>query len=69
MRASEYRRFAADALDMAGKAAGIDRKTRLLNMGDASFNWLNRADREPKRPRRPSREHPLVTKVLGRNTE
>ena len=38
----EYRQFAADALDMAGKAAGIDSKTRLLNMADA---WLNLADR------------------------
>ena len=62
----EYRQFAADALDMAGKAAGIDSKTRLLNMADAWLNLADRADREPKRPRHPSREHPLVTKVLGR---
>ena len=61
----EYRQFAADALDMAGKAAGIDSKTRLLNMADAWLNLADRADREPKRPRHPSREHPLVTKVSG----
>ena len=46
----EYRQFAADALDMAGKAAAIDSKTRLLNMADAWLNLADRADREPKRP-------------------
>jgi hypothetical protein len=65
----EYRQFAADALDMAGKASGIDSKTRLLNMADAWLNLADRADREPKRPHHPSREHPLVTKVLGRESE
>jgi hypothetical protein len=65
----EYRQFAADALDMAGKAAAIDSKTRLLNMADAWLNLADRADREPKRPRHPSREHPLVTKVLGPESE
>jgi hypothetical protein len=60
-KADEYRRDAADTLDLAQRASSTTDKTRLLIMADA---WLDLADRAHKfagRKVEPLRElHPLL---------
>lgn len=61
----EYRKNAADSLDLASKQSNSADKSRMLAMAEA---WLNLADRIARRfKRRPAiMEHPLVERVLGR---
>jgi len=60
-KADDYRRHAADTLDLAQRASSTADKTRLLIMADA---WLDLADRARKLARRKveqARElHPLL---------
>ena len=67
----EYRRHAADILDLARRATSAAHKTRLLVMADA---WLDLADRVHRVARRRAlivREpHPLPrTKIFRRGPE
>ena len=60
----EYRKNAADSLDLASKQDDSADKGRLLAMAEA---WLNLADRLATRvtKRRVTVEHPLIERVLG----
>ena len=60
---NEYRKHAADSLDLANRQTSSADKSRLLLMAEA---WLDMADRIAKRlKRRSSVDHPLVEKALG----
>jgi len=64
----EYRRHAADSLELAQRANSNSDKTRLLAMADA---WLDLADRAHKAARRQVHKvkelHPLLrSKIFGR---
>jgi hypothetical protein len=67
---SEYRRWAADCLDLGKRAAELTDRTRLLVIAEA---WLELADRIGRANRRPARqtidntvaEHPLVTNAAA----
>ena len=61
----EYRKHAADSLDLACKQANGADKSRLLLMTEA---WLNLADRIAGRfkKRQAIMEDPMVERVLGR---
>jgi hypothetical protein len=60
----QYRRHAADSLDLASRQSSSADKSRLLLMAEA---WLDLADRIAKRlkKRAATVEHPLVEQVLG----
>lgn len=59
----EYRKHAADSLDLASRQVTAADKSRLLLMAEA---WLDMADRIAKRlKRRATVDHPLVEKALG----
>ena len=63
----DYRRYAAETVDLATRASSTADKRRLLAMAEA---WLDLADRAHKLMRgRASRvdEHPLLTSKLGRD--
>jgi hypothetical protein len=64
--ADEYRRYAAESLELAGKQPDSADKSHLLLMAEA---WLELADRIARRvtKRRHSVDHPLVERVLGPN--
>lgn len=63
-RETQYRKYAADALDLARRQPDSSDKSRLLVMAEA---WLDLADRIVRRSsnRQVSVDHPLVEKVLG----
>ncbi len=61
----EYRRNAADTVDLASRAATTTDRGRLLQLAE---KWLDLADRTERIARRPSTQigdHPLVKKALG----
>ena len=60
----EYRKHAADSLDLANRQTTSADKSRLLLMAEA---WLDMADRIAKRfkARAATVEHPLIEKALG----
>ena len=59
----EYRKNAADSLDLANRQTTTADKSRLLLMAEA---WLDMADRLARRLRRRATvEHPLVEQALG----
>jgi len=65
-REDDYRRFAAQALDLACRTSNLKDKSHLLAMTEA---WLNLADkiaRLVKRPKASIGEHPAVSARLGR---
>ena len=55
----DYRRHAADTLNLAQRATSSSDKTRLLHMADA---WLDLADRAHKVARLEMREHAPPTR-------
>ena len=60
---NDYRKHAADSLELANRQTTSADKSRLLLMAEA---WLDMADRIAKRAtRRSTVEHPLIEKVLG----
>ena len=66
---NEYRRNAADTMQLAQRASSNEDKGRLLKLAEA---WLNLADRAcitARRLRRPSVLHPLVRKKLDQYLE
>jgi hypothetical protein len=65
-REDDYRKFAAQTLELAGRASNLKDKTHLLAMAEA---WLNLADkiaRLVKRPKVSIGDHPAVRQRLGR---
>jgi len=67
----DYRRHAADTLDLAQRATATSDKTRLLHMAEA---WLDLADRAHKVAQRQVQKvrelHPLLcAKILGHGSE
>jgi hypothetical protein len=66
---NDYRRNAADTMQLAQRALSNADKGRLLKLAEA---WLNLADRtcnSASRLRRPSVLHPLVRKKLDQYLE
>jgi hypothetical protein len=66
---NDYRRNAADTMQLAQRASSNEDKGRLLKLAEA---WLNLADRAcitARRSRRPSVLHPLVRKKLDQYLE
>ena len=61
---AEYRKHAADSLDLANRQTTSADKGRLLLMAEA---WLDMADRIAKRLKRRAAtvEHPLVEQTFG----
>ena len=65
-REDDYRRFAAQSLDLACRTSNLKDKRHLLAMTEA---WLNLADkiaRLVKSPKASIGEHPAVNARLGR---
>jgi hypothetical protein len=65
-REDDYRRFAAQTLDLACRTSNLKDKRHLLAMTEA---WLNLADkiaRLVKRPKVSIGEHPAISERLGR---
>lgn len=60
----EYRKHAADSLDMASRQSSAADKSRLLLMAEA---WLDMAERIGKRLKKGAAtvEHPLIEETLG----
>ena len=64
-KADDYRQNAAETVELANKAATTGDKGRLLRLAQKWIDLADRAHRLTRRSRRPSPEHPLVTKRLG----
>jgi len=64
----DYRRNAAESIELANRAVAIQDKGRQLRLAE---NWLDLADRAHRlsraRPRSAGREHPLLREKLGRD--
>jgi hypothetical protein len=68
-REDEYRKYAADMVEMAQRVSLSSDKGRLLAMAEA---WLNLADRTQEVARRHAtklREHPLIKTKFGRSPD
>jgi hypothetical protein len=68
-KVDDYRRNAADTLQLAQRASSSSDKGRLLKLAEA---WLDLADRGHRAARnlsRPAFQHPLVQEKLDRRTE
>jgi hypothetical protein len=65
-REDDYRRFAAQSLDLASRTSNLKDKTHLLAMTEAWLNLADRIARLAKRPKVSIGEHPGVSARLGR---
>jgi hypothetical protein len=63
---AEYRRNAAETVQLAHRAPSVADQSRLLALAEA---WLDLADRASRRIRRPVNVHPLVREKLDPYTE
>jgi hypothetical protein len=65
----DYRRNAADTMQLAQRASSSEDKGRLLTLAEAWLDLADRARRTAKRLRRPSVLHPLIQKKLDQFME
>jgi hypothetical protein len=65
-REDDYRRFAAQTLDLAGRTSDLKDKSHLLAMTEAWLNLADKVARLVKRPKVSVGEHPAVSARLGR---
>jgi hypothetical protein len=65
----DYRRNAADTMQLAHRASSSADKGRLVTLAEAWLDLADRARRTAKRLRRPSIVHPLVRKKLDQYLE
>jgi hypothetical protein len=68
-KADDYRRNAADTMQLAQRASSSEDKGRLLKLAEAWLDLADRAHATAKRSRRPSILHPLVRKKLDQYME
>jgi hypothetical protein len=61
----DYRRTAAEIIDLAHKATTALDKRRLVGLAEKWLDLAGRSERLAARPRRPIGEHPLVIRTLG----
>lgn len=62
----DYRRNAAETVDLAHRASSPADKSRLLAMAEAWLELGDRAHRLARQQKRKVREHPLLRAKLGR---
>ena len=65
--AGDYRRSAAEAVDLAHRAASMADKRRLLAIAEAWLDLADRAHRVTLRHIRSVQEHPLIRAKLGKS--
>jgi hypothetical protein len=65
----DYRRNAADTMQLAHRASSNEDKGRLVRLAEAWLDLADRARRTAKRLRRPLLVHPLVQKKLDQYLE
>jgi hypothetical protein len=65
----DYRRNAADTVQLAQRASSSEDKGRLLRLAEAWLDLADRARRSARRLGRPGTLHPLVQKKLDQYTE
>jgi hypothetical protein len=65
----EYRRNAADTMQLARRASSSEDKGRLLKLAEAWLDLAERAHSAAKPLRRPPVLHPLVQKMLDQYPE
>jgi len=63
----DYRQSAAEAVDLAHRAASTVDKRRLLAVAEAWLDLADRAHRVTRRHVRAVREHPLIRAKLGKS--
>jgi hypothetical protein len=68
-KADDYRRNAADTMQLAQRASSGEDKGRLLKLAEAWLDLADRARGAAKRLRRPSVLHPLVRKKFDQYME
>jgi hypothetical protein len=68
-KADDYRRNAADTMQLAQRASSSEDKGRLLKLAEAWLDLADRASGTAKRLRRPTILHPLVRKKLDQYME
>jgi len=61
----DYRRKAADVVELAKRSATTADKGRLLRLAERWLDLADRAHRLGRRPKAPIEDHPLVRQVLG----
>ena len=67
MKQDDYRKNAAETVDLAHRATSLGDKGRLLALAEAWLNLADRSHRTGKRHARKSKEHPLIQAKFGRN--
>ena len=65
----DYRRNAADTVQLAQRAFSSEDKGRLLMLAEAWLDLADRARRSARRLRRPGVLHPLIQKKLDQYME
>jgi hypothetical protein len=68
-KADDYRRNAADTIQLAHRSSSSEDKGRLLKLAEAWLDLADRARKTAKRLRRPVVVHPLVQKKLDQYLE
>jgi hypothetical protein len=68
-KADDYRRNAADTMQLAQRASSSEDKGRLLKLAEAWLDLADRAHGTAKQLRRPTILHPLVRKKLDQYME
>ena len=63
----DYRRNAAETVELAHRASSTEDKGRLLAMAEAWLNLADRAHHLARKQTRKLREHPLLKAKLGRS--
>jgi hypothetical protein len=65
-REDDYRRFAAQTMELASRTSDLKDKRHLLAMTEAWLNLADRIARLVKQPKASIGEHPAVSARLGR---
>ena len=65
----DYRRYAAETVDLASRASSTADKGRLLAMAEAWLDLADRAHRAVRHHAQRLKEHPLLTSKLGRDQQ
>jgi hypothetical protein len=68
-REDDYRRNAADTIQLAQRASSSSDKGRLLKLAEAWLDLADRAHKAARNLRRPTILHPLIRKKLDRYTD